>query len=266
MESTLAIAYKELKSEVGFFLGYGRGSDFDDVAYTTLQLADINSCIKGGMRRFYFPATEGLSHQWSFLKPVTRLTLLSGESSLRLPDDFGFLEGKVLVVDDESTLICSVPLMQHGYVRERLALYPTQTGPPTCAAWLPVKDTTAERGQRFDLKVYPIADQDYTLEVEYSLNPNFLTGSQPYAYGGPAHAETLVQACRAAAEQQLDDEIGVQTQLFEQRLAASLDMDRKVKAPLLGYNGDRSDDKYNRYGRRLLHYRPSTITFDGVEP
>lgn len=218
------------------------------------------------MSRFYFPMIEGMTHQWSFLKQVTRLTLESGESSLRLPDDFGFLEGRILLVSPTETVMCSIPIVPHGMVRERLALFPTTTGQPEMAAWLPIKGTTIDRGQRFDLTLSPIADQDYTLEMEYSLNPNFLTGSQPYAYGGPAHAETLLQACRAASEQQLDDMIGVQTQLFEQRLAASVDMDRKVKPPTLGYNGDRSDEKYGRYGRKWNHYQQNVITFNGVEP
>lgn len=265
MESTLSLKYGDLAGEVGHFLGYGRGADGGDVAWTGAQEAAIESCLKSGLRQFYFPPpVEGVSgsHDWSFLRPTAQVTLASGESSVKLPDDFGGFEGEVTLVSS-STAYCPVPLVNEGQVRRWHAESPSSTGTPRAAALEPLKGTGGrDRGQRFRLAVFPTADAAYTLSFCYYVLPDALTDALPHAYGGTVHAETILESCLAVAEQRLDDSAGVHTMKFRERLMASISLDRRSKPQKLGYNGDRSDWPGLDYkGRRW----PNAVTVNGVE-
>ena len=73
-ESTLTDAYTNYREEIAFFLGYGRTS----TSWSTAQENTINSCLKSGLRRFYFPPKlpdQRQAHDWSFLHPVTTLSI-----------------------------------------------------------------------------------------------------------------------------------------------------------------------------------------------
>ena len=130
MESTLALQYKDLLAETGLFLGFGRGEEFGDTAWTTQQQAAIESCVKSGLRNFYWPPpVEGTpsSYDWSFLKPTASLALVSGQSAIQLPDDFGGFDGPLTVltskllsffsigVEDRDGRRALVQLLDHGW-------------------------------------------------------------------------------------------------------------------------------------------------------
>lgn len=71
----LALTREELRSEIGFYLGYGRDSSVWDSG----QLANINTCVAKGLRQFYAPTPlsgdNGVMHKWSFLEPMSTVTL-----------------------------------------------------------------------------------------------------------------------------------------------------------------------------------------------
>jgi len=256
VQPSLSAAYKDLAGAVGFFLGFGRGADNGDPAWDARQEASIKECVKSGLRNFYH-----CGYDWSFLKPVASFTLAQGASEVPLPLDFAGLEGPITVSTAGSAAGTTVSVA--GDVRHLYALNPDATGRPLAAAIDPLKGTGQHQGQRFRLHLYPAADQAYTLEFAYYLNPDFLSGDRPYAYGGPQHAETLLASCQAVAELNLDDARGVRWQYFQERLAVSMDIDRRNKPQNLGYNGDRSDHK----GRARRRHNPDgyTVTFNGVE-
>jgi hypothetical protein len=71
-ESTLSIAYAELISEIGAFLGYGPTSG----NWSAAQSAEIARYLKAGIRQYYYPpAMDGVEqgYEWSFLKPTTTI-------------------------------------------------------------------------------------------------------------------------------------------------------------------------------------------------
>ncbi len=83
------------------------------------------------------------------------------------------------------------------------------------------------------------------MRFQYYLLPDYLTTNYPYALGGMAHAETVLESCLAVMEERLDDITrgqGPHGIAFMGRLAASISMDRKSKAQTLGRNRDGSDD------------------------
>ncbi len=266
MESTLALALDDLAGEVGLFLGWGRGAARGDQTWTTTQQAAITSAVKSGLRQFYYPMPlppETTSYDWSFLKPVARLGLASGSVTMPLPDDYGGFEGRITILSTAGQQFWPIELVGIGTIYEQATRLPTTTGRPAVCCEEPLKGTTALGGQRFQLRFWPIPDADYTLQFQYYVLPDYLTGAFPYAYGGAAHAETILASCKYAAERDLDDmKNGPQNQNYLERLAASISMDRKMKPQKLGYNRDLSD-RMEWEGRPYREY--PGITIQGVQ-
>ena len=79
-ESTLAVTFADLKSEVGHFLGYGR----TEGSWATEQAADVAAAIKAGLRQFYFPPqlySNEQPYKWRFLTPVVTLVTIAPYST-----------------------------------------------------------------------------------------------------------------------------------------------------------------------------------------
>lgn len=261
MESTLSLKYDEIAGDVGTFLGWGAGAANGDTTWDAKKEKLIKSFVKSGLRNFYFPQLiQGgeSGYNWSFLCPVTTQTLSDGEVTLTLPDDFGGMEGQITVTTTGSSSWTPVDVVGIGQVYQQAAQYPDTTGWPEICCEEPIKGTTKTHGQRFQIRFWPTADQDYTLKFRYHISPNCLDGSFPYAYGGPQHAETILESCLAIAEERMDDQSGgVHQMKFKERLAASIALDSKMKPQTLGLNLDRSEAMYDP---RWRHWQnPITI-------
>ncbi len=272
MESSLNLLYQQIQGEVGEFLGYGRGpvantdnSPPVDSTWNQAQLADINFCVASGLRCFYFPPPidgSTASFEWSFLHPTATLVLASGKSTIDLPDDFGGFEGPLTIsTTPQVAMPWFIEWRNEGALRQMYSVQPTSTGPPMYAAQIPLKGTTATQSNRFQLLIFPLSDQAYTLQAQYYINPDFLSGAFPYAYGGVQHAETILTSCLAIAEQRRDDAMSVQSAKFKERLAASISMDRRLKPQSLGYNSDRSDRR--GWTRQDVHFWQPAATYNG---
>lgn len=82
-ESTLSIAYEDLRREVGYVLGYSLadGGVWDDEEETLVDM-----CIEDGLRMFYNPPPiDGTVHQWRFMRP-------EGELETTIPYSAGTIE------------------------------------------------------------------------------------------------------------------------------------------------------------------------------
>lgn len=266
MESTLALKLSQLESAVGDFLGYGRGEDQDETAWTAKQQNDITDNVNTGLHFFYRPSpVEGIApngHQWSFMRPYRELTLAEGATEITLPDDFGGLDGR-LVVSLDSNSYTPLAVWNINRLKAMQAAEPDTTGSPEYAALEWVKGTSLKAGQRARLVFHPEADDDYTIGLTYFVLGEALTSANPYPLGGAAHAETIKAACIAAAEIYKDDQKGVRWMHFQERLAASILEDRKHKPPNHGYNADRSD--LMETGGRRWHGGAVTVTYEGTE-
>lgn len=257
-ESSLTAAYKDLTGDVGFFLGWGRGEDNGETAWTAAQAAAVARCVKGGLRNFYF-----CGHEWSFLHPMASLTLASGESTVELPDDFGGVEGQLTITTSSGAQWWPLHFGGVGEVYHAQAISPDATGRPQACCVEPVKGTTGTQGNRFRLRFWPEADAAYTLRFRYYVHPDYLSGAFPFAYGGPQHAETILESCLAVAEKILDDAATVHAGEFAQRLEVSKELDRRMKPQHLGYNRDLSDCRDRRFAGEWRSW--SRVTVNGVE-
>ena len=256
-ESTLSLKKRDYEVEVGDFLGYGR----DPTKWGDTRTEHINAIVKAGLSNYYFPDLGGQTYHWSFLKPVGSFSLASGAQELTLPDDFNGFTEPFLVIFDSTKAYRKVWV--GNLVRSLYASQPEATGHPQHAEVGIVEGRTAEGSSRYKLLVFPEADAAYTLKGRYSLAPHALSGARPYVYGNVAHHQTVLESCLAAAEQRRDNEIGLHSQLFKDKLRASVSEDRKMAPKYLGYNGDGSSGR-NR--RREPGADWNTLTLDGVTP
>jgi hypothetical protein len=263
MQSTLSLTYSDLKAAVGTFLGWGRGADFGDIPWTDKKKLEIDACVKSGLSQFYIPPpleNETASYDWSFLRPTTTVTLASGASTVALPDDLGGVEGSITVLSSTSRVWLAFQIVNENLVRAKYSEWPNLTGPPQIASlqWL----RGDAQGQKVQLFIFPIADRDYRLQFAYYVNPDYLSTAFPYHMGGMPHAETVLESCLAIAEQRLDDAMTVHSAKFKERLIASVNSDRKMKPQLLGYNGDRSDDR--AWNRQWNHWTNPILIYGTV--
>lgn len=268
MESSLTDNYWDVIGEVGFDLGWGRGERFGDEAWADDKYATLKMLVKNGLQQFYHPpALGGVSHQWSFLRPVRSVTLLDGERFVLLPADFKGFEGDILITTGSGLTPTSMRVL--GGVHAQYAAYASATGRPQRCEVVPVRGTSSGHGQRFQLSVWPEADQDYTLQFRYSILPDMLTGEYPYAYGGSEHSATIKASCMEVAERKIDKIVGgPHYRHWMERLATSISMDRQKQPTTLGYVGDRSDDYEVGYGSgsRVRYSDWPIISSNGLTP
>lgn len=269
-EPTLSLTYTDLQAEAGFFLGWGRGqtAPYSDPAWTTAQQQGIDAVLRSGLRTFYWPQLDGTTYDWSFMRPLGTFVLAQGASTVPCPDDYGGPEGQVTVraVGSAVRVPYRLPVTGEGEVRAAYAGNPTMTGRPLLVAVPSVKGTTGAAGTRHQMYVFPTADQQYTLDLPYYVNGDYLSTAFPYHMGGTAHAETVLAAVLAAAELYQDDARGPRWAYYQERLKASVDADRRHKPETAGYNGDRSDARnFFRYPSDRHGWNYGGITVGGVQ-
>ncbi|UCH89873.1 MAG: hypothetical protein JSV49_04310 [Thermoplasmata archaeon] len=172
-----------------------------------------------------------------------------------LPDDFGGIEGNL--VHAEGSNRPDVRIIGEGKIRSLRATTTLRTY-PEFAAIRPKKQTITTTGQRFEILFFPIPAVAYTLKYRMLVLPELLVDTTlTHPYGGAMHAETIIASCLAIAESQEDEVRGVKWQEFMDRLAASIEIDKKmISADFFGYNRDYSDSAHRTGGRR---HPPTTI-------
>jgi hypothetical protein len=306
-ESTLSVAYAELRRRIGRLIGAGRDPTTDFDADDT---EDVDDILTQGLRMFYCPPPlpgEKYPHDWSFLTPVTTLTTtepydtgtvtivdgvvtlasgtwpagaadgeleISGESytvasrdsdsqltlddtsvdedagtsynlifsTYELPDGFMDLLGPMTYQPGKSDLVGEITLVSEHQIRiwRQNAEW---VGRPRHCALRPQSHSGAADGQRFELVLWPVPDDEYILSYRYRIAPDLLTATLTYPPGGMHHSATIVEACLAAAEDMVfNDSNGPHFQRFLHLLAGSVGRDRKLNSPdTLGANMDHSD-------------------------
>lgn len=241
-ESTLSINLTQLRKEVGWhYLG-----ERDSSNWSTDELAQIDEIINSGLRQFYHPPPsqgERLSHKWSFMEPVTTLTTVAGTHTYQLSANFGGLIGLMTYSSGDNRWF---PIELTGEHRIRILQQrdygDVRSDPKLCA--VRAKTSDGSNGQRFELMLYPTPDAGYTISYRYHALPGKLTTGNPYPLGGEAHAETILESCLAISEMRIDNNAGIHSAAFQQRLAASISYDKVLQSPeYLGYNADRSDGR-----------------------
>lgn len=175
-------------------------------------------------------------------------TFTINQQDYDLPDSFGYAIGE-LFFQPGVTYGGPIQIVGEGIILAKRQQMSPFSGRPTmaCIRYKPLVASTTD-GQRQEILFWPAPDQAYLLSYKFAALPDKLSATAVYTYGGMAHAETLKEACLAAAEELENDAMGLHGQAFMRQLIASIGVDMRSVPHLLGYNADRSDA-----GRRLDH-------------
>jgi hypothetical protein len=192
---------------------------------------------------------------------------LRHDGNYDLPDDFGGIEGDMVYAEGANKP--NVRIIGEGKIRSLRAGSTVRTD-PQFAAIRPKKQTTTTTGQRFEIMFYPIPAVTKTLSYRMLVLPEMLVNTTiTHPYGGAMHAETIIASCLAIVESQEDEIRGPKWQEFMDRLAASIQIDKKqISADYFGYNRDDSDAVRSSGSRRhpqtyLVSYMPGPYGVGG---
>ena len=261
-ESSLSLSLTGLRKEVGWLWLGDRAS----AGWTADETDQIDEMIHSGVRQFYHPPPlpgQGLSHKWSFLEPTTTLSTVADTSDYTLPASFGGMNGPLTYASGDNRWNAIDITNEHRIRRLRQRDFSTLTSHPISAA-IRARASDGSDGQRFELLLWPTPNKAYTLSYKYHALQAKLSASNPYPLGGEAHAETILESCLAITEQRLENNAGVHTQKFAERLAASVSFDLQTYAPeYMGYNGDKSDGMGPSEGDYRRHFG-SDVDYDGT--
>ena len=226
----------------------------------------ITDCIDEGYRQFTNPPllpNEMNAYDWSFMKPMATWTLGIGSNQVRLPDDFGGIEGAIVLQDQAGDWLLSARIGNPEVVASKQNAFSTTTGPPEEFAVL-WQYGTSDTGQRAMLICFPMADQNYTLQTQYYVLQDALSGAKPYPWGGMLHSSTILASCLAVVEYKMMSQRGPAWERFMERLGASASADRRMKPQTGGYNADRSDSFWrNRQSSEILNLGTAIVTYSG---
>ena len=162
---------------------------------------------------------------------------MTADGTYRLPDDFGSMFSTQImfaVGDDDERFI--------DLTSEHLVVAARQrddgTGRPTIAGLRPLSLPSGS-GQRFDLCVYPVPDDDYSVSFRYNVHPDALTASQ-YPYGGMRYAEAMRLFCEAAAEEKFRNYTRAKRDECDRVLAQAIQQDIQTnRSERLGVSAER---------------------------
>ncbi len=236
---------------VGDYLDYGRNPAIWDREKT----AQVTRILRSAERQFYSPP----NYTWSFLRLLLSLDITAADDDVDLPDGFGgFFDSYLsfVLADNKYAQVRQTSVPEILRMRQNENLVPAIQ--PLYFA-VNAKTPTGTAGQLFEVMLFPTPAQDGTLVGTYYANSDATTDSLPYANGGAVHAETLLACCLAAAELEKTKQQGPLAAKYQERLAASIQHDRRCGPKHLGYNGDRSVSTASIYD-----LRQSSITRNGV--
>lgn len=256
-ESTLSLGYADFRAEIGRYFSFTR----DPTGWSAVDAAEVNAALHRGVRMFYAPPVlpgERAGHVWTFLRPVTTLSTVAAQGDYDLPDNFGGIDGRITYASGTFG-VQPITLTGEGQIRQYRQSSVLTAGRPTHGAVRPKSTGSGGSvGSRFELLLWPTPDAVHVLTYRYFALQNALTAGNPYPLGGAIHAETVLQACLAAAESTFPGKKDRHHYgLFIERLKASVAHDRAMMAPeTLGYNGDGTGP--TTFGRRD---RSSPVTY-----
>jgi hypothetical protein len=253
--TSLAVTKSQLMRLIGRELGFPPHPK----AWHHGQLSTVAEVLRNGLRKFYQPMVlpnEFDAHQWAFLHPVHKFNLISGISTYDLPEDFSMVSGTITYGPSTSIEYPEIKLVPEEDARWKLQSQTTSTRPAMAA--YRVKSTNELTGTRYEIQFAPIPSESLQIDIPYAINPEQLGNDQSLPMGGQPHAQTIIEACLAAAEIQMKSGT-IHQQEFERCLKSSVSYDRKMQASDLGYSLDRSDcDTYEIGRRRNVDHNPLT--------
>lgn len=234
-DDSLRVTYFTLLRRVGEHIGYG----YNPSTWTHAKLKEVDQIIESGYRKFLYPEPidqQMIGHEWSFLRPVGEMTVVSGQHTYSLPQDFDSLHGNMTFGGTNN----SYPPIQEtsaNRIRE-LRNGSDYTSIPQWCATAPVQSNgTSDQVQQ--MLFYPTPGSTYILEYQYHAVQRKLSETNKYPVGGVVFGELLLSSCLAEAELQKSGKRGAFFRDYQGRLATAISSDYRRLPRVLGYNGHR---------------------------
>lgn len=235
----LTVSFSDLYTYVSEFLGLGSSPAGTD-------LTKVKKIVQRGYRMYLYPvdATTGEIHHWSFVKQFYTIPVKSGTWKYLLPNNFSDFIGVPYFADDTTY----PPLIKVGPEQiKEIRSMSTTSGFPKNFAIAPFK-YDEQVGTRYELWVDPIPDGTYPLSCWYRIDPDAPSDDSDLLVGGVRGAEALIECCLAKAEQEVDDKIGMHTDLAKSGLQELIRTDIKDSSDFLGNLAHNKPNPYRWFG------------------
>lgn len=241
---------------VGQYVIYDDGGIFVS-AYKIKSVTSGNVCVIEGDATV--PLTFGA---YFFVTVPFSFDNVSGD--FRLPDNFGGISGRITFAD--STIRRhTIEVTNDQRIREYRQHAP-RTGVPQLAAVRPIgSNPQSHESGRWELMLYPTPDINYTIEFRFNLIADALLDGE-FPWGNAPHTETLIEACLAAADLHVNDEVGQHEAAYQRCLQTSYRYDLTATAPeFFGYVGDGSMKTGNFRTTDRHAFRTLGVSVNGVQ-
>ena len=123
------------------------------------------------------------------------------------------------------------------------------SGDPTFFAQRPIE---VDDAPRWEMILWPRPQTLRTLFYRYRRFPVALTVGTQLPITGKQHDQALLACCKAEAERQRFDKVGIEDANYQKRLEASKMLDREARPKMLGDYGDTSENELARFPNGLV--------------
>lgn len=178
-------------------------------------------------------------HRWSFMQKSHSFATVSGTSSYDLPDDFG------ATIQEPTTSRAGgrIAIARLAHIKQLISVDNEAAEPRYCA--LERTSIGGSTKQTTKLVLYPVPNAVETVTVEYSANPEILSKLSQYPPGGVEHAETVLACCYLVMAQRGGEGLEEATRLVQDRMVASIVLDRASSKPTTDGVWVEDDGRFN---------------------
>lgn len=221
-------------------------------APTGTDLTTVQDITYRAYRQFLNPVNPrtGRSHIWSFLKQNYTISVNSDNWRIVLPPNFDRLW--MNFKHDLSSGYPPLVKVTKDFILEQRAKGDTSSYPTHFAIVAGKFDSVA--GQFQEVWFWPAPQSSYVLHCTYIIQPPKPSATTDHFVGGMKAAEAILELALSVAEQQLDDVVGIHTQLAMPMIQKMIEADTADVADGIGRNLDPSVTQrlYQKYLRPLV--------------
>lgn len=255
-----------LSRMVGRHIGAGPNPS----AWSHGQEQMIAEVLRRAKRKVYNPPLvmgERYPHDWSFLRPLGSIQTTEGDYAYDLPADFAQLYGPLTHSTQGSTLYPAINFVGEHIIRQLLQRQETSARPDRAAVRVkPKGDTTSTT---YELLLWPVPDDSYTIDFRYRVNPDTSEADSLPAlvtsmdlHGGDRYSEMFLEAAFLAADELMGVKRSVHDERFLRAVMNAVGSDRLTSAPdSMGYNGDPSSRR--QWTGDWHEYDENVVTYNG---
>lgn len=255
-----------LSRMVGRHIGAGP----NPAAWSHGQEQMIAEALRRAKRKVYNPPVlpgERYPHDWSFLRPIGSITTEAGVSTYDLPNDFAQLYGQLTHATPGSTLYPAINFVGEHIIRQLLQRQETSARPDRAA--IRIKTKAGGASSAYELLLWPVPDQVYTIDFRYRVNPDTSEADSLPAlvesmdlHGGDRYSEMFLEAAFLAADEIMGVKRSAHDERFMRAVINAVGSDRLTGAPdSMGYNGDPSSRR--QWTGDWHEYDENVVTYNG---